>query len=131
MRFILGVIVALAIGTPLLGQSTGEKYIGTWAGTWDGAGSGDFELTLDKAKDGPLGGRVAVVTDGGNYNADLKSIAFDGPKMTAKYDFPLDTSAEVSITATFADKSAKGTWAMHPKGQDAEVAAGTFSITKK
>ncbi|HEX7139114.1 MAG TPA: hypothetical protein VF219_14770 [Vicinamibacterales bacterium] len=124
-------IVALAIGSPLVGQSSGEKYIGAWTGTWDGAGSGDFELTLDKAKDGPLAGRVAVVTDGGNYNAELKSITFDGPKMTATYDFPLDPSAEINVTATFADQSAKGTWAMHPKGQDAEIAAGTFSVTKK
>ncbi len=125
-------IVALTIAARLTaGQSAGEKYAGTWTGTWDGAGSGDFELTLDKAKDGPLGGRVAVTTDGGNYNASLRSIVFNGPKMTAAYDFPLDPSAEVLITATFEDKSAKGTWALRPKGQEGDLAAGTFTVTKK
>ncbi len=126
------VVFGLAIGTAIAaGQSSGDKYIGTWAGMWDGAGSGDFELTLDKAKDGPLAGRVAVVTDGGNYNADLKRIAFDGPKMSARYDFPLDPNAEIFVTATFEDKSAKGTWAMRAKGQEGDIAAGTFTVTKK
>lgn len=126
------VIAAVVISVPLAaGQSSGEHYLGTWTGTWDGAGSGDFELTIDKAKDGPLAGRVVVTTDGGNYNADLKTINFDGPKMTGRYDFPLDPSAEVVVTATFEDKSAKGTWAMRPKGQEGDIAAGTFAITRK
>jgi hypothetical protein len=128
---LVAVIAACAIGATVRGQVSGEKYLGTWAGTWDGAGSGDFELIIDKAKDGPLSGRVAVTTDGGNYNANLKTIAFDGPKMTAKYDFPLDPNAEIVVNATFEDKSAKGTWAMRPKGQEADVAAGTFSVNKK
>ena len=135
-RLLVVVIFGLAIGTPIAsGQSSGDRYIGTWAGMWDGAGSGDFELTLDQAKDGPLDGplegRVVVATDGGNYNANLKRISFDGPKMTARYDFPLDSSAEIFVTATFEDKSAKGTWAMRPKGQEGDIAAGTFTVSKK
>ena len=108
-----------------------DKYVGTWAGTWDGAGSGDFELTLDKTNDGGPVGRVAVTTDGGNYTADLKAVAFDGNKMTAKYDFPLDTGSEVIIAATFDNGSAKGTWSLRPKGQEAELAAGSWTVTKK
>jgi len=110
-------------------SSTADKYIGTWAGTWDGAGSGEFELTLDKnreARDAPLIGRVAVTTDGGNYNADLNSVSFNGQKMTAKYDFPLDP-----IAATFEDRTAKGTWSLHPKGQDTEIAGGSWTVTRK
>src|SRR5262245_18818749 len=114
------------------GQSASfEQYVGTWSGTWDGAGSGNFELTIDKTKEGAPVGRVAVTTDGGNYNADLKSIAFDGAKMSAKYEFPLDTSAEVIVGVTFDAANAKGTWSLRPKGQDAEVAGGTFSVAKK
>jgi len=130
--WIVAVIVAFAIGAPLAaGQASGDKYVGTWTGTWDGAGSGEFELTLDKAKDGPLAGRVAVGTDGGNYNATFKTISFEGPKMSARYDFPLDPSAEIVVTASFEARSAKGTWAMRPKGQDGDIAAGTFAVTKK
>lgn len=34
------------------GSSAGEQFLGTWTGTWDGAGSGGFELTLEKARTG-------------------------------------------------------------------------------
>ena len=128
-------LLALTFGVSLAAQaSSGEKYVGTWTGTWDGAGTGTFEMTLDKSKDAPPGsltGRVEVGTDGGNYNATFKTIAFDGPKMTARYEFPLDTSAEIVVTATFEDKSAKGTWAMRPKGQEGDLAGGTFAVTRK
>jgi hypothetical protein len=127
--------LALALGVSLGAQaSSGEKYIGAWTGTWDGAGSGTFEMTLDKATDathGSLTGRVEVGTDGGNYNAAFRTLAFDGPKMTARYDFPLDPSAEIVVTATFEDTAAKGTWAMRPKGQEGDLAAGTFAVTRK
>jgi hypothetical protein len=111
-------------------SSAGEQYAGTWGGTWDGAGSGEFELTLEK-KDGALAGKVAVTTEAGPYTADLKTVSFDGAKMNAKYDFPLDAGAEVIIAATFESSSAKGTWSLRPKGQDSEVAGGTWTVTKK
>lgn len=118
---------ALAVGQ----GASFEKFTGTYTGTWDGAGSGNFELTLEKNKEGAAAGRVAVSTDNGNYNADLKAIAFDGAKMTAKYDFPLDTTAEVLIGSAFEGSSVKGTWSLRPKGQEADIATGTFSLTKK
>src|SRR6185295_6542253 len=101
-------VVAGAVQT-----SAADQYLGQWRGTWDGAGSGDFELTLDK-KDGALAGRVAVTTEAGPYTADLKTVAFDGAKMNARYDFPLDAGAEVIIAATFESSSAKGTWSLRP-----------------
>jgi hypothetical protein len=111
-------------------SSAGEQYAGTWGGTWDGGGSGEFELTLEK-KDGALAGKVAVTTEAGPYTADLKTVSFDGAKMNAKYDFPLDAGAEVIIAASFESSSAKGTWSLRPKGQDSEVAGGTWTVTKK
>jgi hypothetical protein len=112
-------------------SSAGEQYAGSWAGAWDGAGSGQFELRLEKSKEGAITGRVAVTTDGGSYDANLKSVAFDGPKMTAKYDFPLDPSSEVAVAATFEDRTAKGTWSLRPKGQDTETAGGNWTVTRK
>ena len=108
----------------------GEQYVGTWAGTYDGAGSGTMELMLDR-KDGAIAGKVAANTDGGNYTADLKDIKFDGAKMSAKYDFPLDPSAEVVVTATFDGNNAKGTWSLRAKGAADEVAGGGIAIAKK
>src|SRR5437667_8147812 len=116
------------------GQSTnGEQYVGTYSGTWDGAGTGNFELTLEKVKDGGVTGKVAVTTDGGNYTADLKALSFDDKKMNAKYDFPLDltASSEVVLVATIDGTTIKGTWSLRPKGQEGEVAKGTWTVTKK
>lgn len=117
-----------------IGQTaTGDQYSGTWAGTWEGPGTGGFELTIAAPKDAAPTGKVAVTTDGGNYTADLKSLAFDGPKITAKYDFPLDPSAEVIVAGSFENGGAKGTWSLRPKGQgqEAEVAGGTWTVAKK
>jgi hypothetical protein len=108
-----------------------DQYAGMWSGTYDGGGTGQFEMTLVKAQDGAMTGKVDVTTEGGNYSADLKSVAFEGAKMTAKYDFPLDPSAEVIMTATFEGSTAKGTWSLRPKGQPDELASGGIAVTKK
>src|SRR5580765_5754898 len=112
-------LVACGMGTAMVDarqRSSGDQYAGTWAGTYDGAGTGTLELVLDK-KDGAIAGKVSAATDGGNYSADLKDVKFEGTKMSAKYDFPLDPSAEVVLTATFEGNTAKGTWSLRPKGQ--------------
>ena len=112
-------------------QSSKSELSGTWTGTWDGAGSGDFELTLDTDKDGAIVGRVAVTTDGGNYTADLKSLVLEGKKMSATYDFPLDPSSEVVVGAMFDQRTATGTWTLRPKGQTTEIAGGSWKVTRK
>jgi hypothetical protein len=111
--------------------SSGVEHVGQWAGTWDGSGSGEFELTLEKGKDGVPLGKVAVTTDQGNYSADLKGLSFIGKNMSATYDFPLDPSAEVSVEATFDGDKAKGTWSLRPKGGGTEVASGSFTVSRK
>jgi hypothetical protein len=126
------VLVACMAGAAVRAEqaSPGEQYVGTWAGTYDGAGTGTMELILDK-KDGALAGKVSAATDGGNYTADLKDVKFEGGKMSAKYDFPLDPSAEVVMTATFEGTTAKGTWSLRAKGQTDELAGGGLSVSKK
>jgi hypothetical protein len=128
------VFLFVVLGVAAAGRAqsgTVEQYFGTYSGTWDGSGTGTFELTLAKGADGEPGGKVAVTSDGGDYNAELKAVAFDGSKMTAKYDFPLDPSAEVVVAATFDAGTAKGTWSLHAKGQTDEIAGGTWTVTKK
>jgi hypothetical protein len=106
----------------------GEQYIGTWSGTWEGAGgSGGFELTIEKATDGTLGGRVSV-TGEPTYKATLKSLSFDGAKMSARYDFPPDPSLEVTLAAAFDDANAKGTWTVQ---RDGESIAGTWTVSRR
>jgi hypothetical protein len=108
----------------------GELF-GKWSGSWEGMGSsGGFELTLETPKEGTAGGRVAV-TGEPTYNAELKTLSFDGKKMTAAYDFPPDDQLEVVLTATFDGSSAKGTWTVRQKAGASEVAAGTWAVAKK
>lgn len=108
-----------------------EQLLGTWSGTWDGAGSGGgFELTLERDKDGALAGKVSV-TGEPTYKATLKSAAFEGRKMNAKYDFPPDDAAEVILAASFEGDSATGTWSLREKATGNEVASGGWKVAKK
>ena len=130
----LGLVAYSVVATaPMAARqaSNAEQYVGMWSGTYDGAATGTLEMILDKGKAGALTGKVNVVSDGGNYSADFKSVTFEGSKVTAAYDFPLDPSAEVVMTATFDGGSAKGTWSLRPKGQTDEVAGGGIAISKK
>ena len=111
-------------------SSEPEQFVGTWSGTWDGSGSGGFELTLEKGKDGPVTGKVAV-TGELPYKAAFTSLSFDGKKMTARYDFPPDDSAEVVLAASFEGNKATGTWSLQAKTTDAQVANGTWTVTRK
>jgi len=113
-------------------SSTGEEFVGVWSGSWEGAGgSGGFELSLEKSKDTGVAGKVSV-TGEPTYKASFKALSFDGKKMNAKYDFPPnEADAEVVLAAAFDGTSAKGTWSLRAKANDTEVAAGTWSVTKK
>lgn len=109
----------------------GEQYAGSWTGTWDGGGSGGgFDLTLEKPKDGPMTGSVSV-TGEPTYKATLKTVSFDGAKMTAKYDFTPDEAAEVVLTATFDGNKAAGAWSLREKATGNEVASGGWKVTRK
>jgi hypothetical protein len=108
-----------------------EPFTGTWSGTWDGAGSGGgFELTIEQGKEGALTGKVAV-TGEPEYKAAFKALSFDGKKMSAKYDFPADESAEVVLAASFDGNKATGTWSLRAKAGDGEVASGTWTVTRR
>ena len=111
--------------------AAGEEYAGIWSGTWSsGSAGGGFDLTLEKAKDGTMSGKVAVTGDP-TYNAVLKSVSFEGKKMTAKYDFPPNEAAEVILTTTFDGNKASGTWSLRAKGTETDAAAGTLALTRK
>jgi hypothetical protein len=113
------------------GSSAGEPFLGMWTGTWAGAGgSGGFDLTLEKGKDGAITGSVSV-TGEPTYTAKFKALSFDGKTMSAKYDFPADPAAEVVLAGSFDGNTAKGTWSLRDKSNDSEAVSGTWSVTKK
>lgn len=129
LLLVFGVVGSAQRGTEV--APNGEQFVGTWTGSWDsGTSSGGFELTLEKGKDGVVGGRVSV-TGEPTYKATFKALSFDGNKMTAKYDFPPDESAEIALAATFEGDKATGTWAAQAKGTDDPLLTGTWTVTKQ
>jgi hypothetical protein len=111
--------------------SENGRFVGTWAGKWEGGGSGgNIELSLSTESD-KLVGKVSVTTDNGEFNTAIKTLSFDGNKMTAIYDNPGMDGVEVTLISTFDGNSTKGTWSMHQKGQTAEMFSGTWTATKK
>jgi hypothetical protein len=137
MRTLIAIVFVLCAALSVAAQQgdgakAGEQYAGVWSGTWDGAGSGGggFELALEKPKDGPVTGRVSV-TGEPSYKANLKTVTFDGAKMTAKYDFTPDEAAEVVLTATFDAGKATGEWSLREKASGNEVASGGWKVARK
>ena len=131
----IGLMSLVAPGAAQSGGSGGgdaaaaKKYYGTWAGTWEGEGqSGGFDVTLEAGKDGKPGGSVSV-TGEPTYKATLKTLAFDGAKMTATYEFPPDPSVTVNLAATFEGNAAKGTWSL--KSPQIGDISGTWAVKKK
>lgn len=105
--------------------------VGTWTGTWEGAGgNGGIELVFEKGTDGALGGRVSVTGEPA-YKATLKTVTIDGQKMSWSYDFPLDESIEIKMVGTIDGQNVKGVWSARPKAGGDEVASGTLTAAKK
>jgi hypothetical protein len=121
--------LAIAVAGEAARAQQSDDRTGRWTGTWDGAGTGGFDLVLEKNADGTLGGRLSV-TGEPTYNVTLKTVSFDGPKMTATYDFPPDESMEVLLAATFDGNTAKGTWTAREKSGGAQVATGGWTVTR-
>ena len=127
---VLMLLGAVYVDTAARHGQSADPYLGTWTGTWDGAGSGGFELTLEKGKEGVVTGRVSV-TGEPTYKAAFKTLTIDGRKMSARYDFPPDDRAEVVLSATFDGNAATGTWALQEKGSGSEVANGSWTVKRQ
>ena len=132
MRTTSWVIAAFVVGLGLTAAAAQDKYAGVWSGGWEGpnGSSGGIELTIEKGKDDGPAGRVSV-TGEPTYKATFKSLTFDGPKMTARYDFPPDETIEIVLVATLDGAAAKGTWSAREKASGNVVSAGTFNVTRK
>ena len=108
-----------------------SQLAGTWKGTWEGGGTGRFDMTLAAGAGGMTGG-VSVGTDGGDYTAQFTTLSITGNKISAKYNYPLDEQGEITLNGTIDGNKVNGTWALGAKGQDGpSMANGTWTVTKK
>ncbi len=126
----LWVIVFGALCSAAQSGGAPDRFLGTWTGTWDGAGTGGFEITLEKGKSGALAGKVSV-TGEPTYDATLTTVSFDGNKLSAHYDFPPDPGGEVVLAGSFEGNKANGTWSLREKANGTELATGGWNVTKK
>ena len=126
-----GMWAALQLGVAAAAE--GDQYVGTWKGTWEGAGAGGrFDLTFARGGDGQLAASVSVGTDMGDYNAKFSKMTLTGDKLAGAYDYPPDPQGEVIITGSFDPKNATGTWSLGAKGQPGgQAIAGTWKVSKQ
>jgi len=109
----------------------GEQFVAAWSGTWEGGGSGKFDMKFERASDGEAPRDVLVGTDGGDYTAKFDTISFTGGKMNGRYPYPLDSQGEIIIEGNFDAAAATGTWALVQKGTTQAFINGTWSVRKK
>jgi hypothetical protein len=125
--------VCAALQFGIAAAADGDQYVGTWKGTWEGAGAGGrFDLTFARGGDGKLNASVSVGTDMGDYNAKFSTVSLTAAKLAGAYDFPPDPQGEVTIAGSFDAKNATGTWSLQPKGQPGgQAIAGTWKVSKQ
>jgi hypothetical protein len=131
LTLLVGVWAGLYMGGA--SAADGDQYVGTWKGTWEGAGAGGrFDLTFARGGDGKLLASVSVGTDMGDYNAKFSTVSLSGDKLAGAYDYPPDPQGEVTITGSFDPKTAMGTWSLGAKGQPGgQAIAGTWKVSKQ
>ena len=130
---VLMLAIICAAGQRGASAADGDQYVGTWKGTWEGAGAGGrFDLTFVKGSDGKLAASVSVGTDMGDYNAKFSTVTVTGDKLAGAYDYPPDPQGEVTITGSFDPKNAIGNWSLGAKGQPGgQAIAGSWKVTKQ
>jgi hypothetical protein len=132
LSFVMGLVCsAVAIGA-VSSKAAEDKVIGTWTGTWDGASTGKYTMSiaLDEAKH--LGGTIQTVPDdGGGYTATFKSVVVDGDTVTISYDSPGGDPTEIQLEATTDGANIRGSWKAVDRSSKTVSASGNFIGSKK
>src|SRR5579864_2387041 len=82
MLAIIGAVAERGVAS----AAEGDQVVGTWKGTWEGAGAGGrFDLTFSRGSDGKLAASVSVGTDMGDYNAKFSTVTLTGDKLAGAY----------------------------------------------
>jgi hypothetical protein len=133
LSFVMSLVCAVvAIGAVQTSQTAEDKVIGTWTGTWDGASTGKYTMSIARDDAKKLGGTIQTVPDeGGGYTATFKSVAVDGDTVTISYDSPAGDAAEIQLVATTDGVNIKGSWKAVDPSSNTVSASGNFIGSKK
>ena len=114
------------------GKTAGDGSVaGTWSGSWQGANTGTFEMTITKGADGKLGGSLtAKPADGDGYTTKFKSVDVTGGKLTVKVEDP-DGEVEITIEGMLDPTAMKGSFSVRSKAQGEQVDGGTWQAKRK
>ena len=126
----LGLLAVVAVGGAA-DRGAGRELAGAWIGTWEGEGSGKFELSFVTRADADLQGTITVGTSVGEYTVELAMLAFSGSKMAGRYPYPLASRGEIVIDGDFGADTARGTWKLVEKGSEEVAFAGTWSVARQ
>ena len=126
----VALISAVTLPSAQAPAASTDPIVGSWAGTYDGDGTGKFTMSISRDAANQLGGTLEATPDGGGvFKVTFKSIVVDGSKVTLAYDSPGDGGV-VTLDATLDGTTLKGTW-KSVDGSGTVVASGGFTSSKQ
>ena len=122
--------VAVSVLLHAAQPTAGEQFLGDWPGTWEGIGSGRFDLSF--ARSGArIIGSIAVDSGEGSYTVALQDLSFEGSKMSARYPYPFAEREDIVIAGDFGDAAAAGTWSLQQQDDRNVLYAGKWRVRKR
>jgi hypothetical protein len=133
LSFVMGLVcTVVVIGAVRSSQTAEDKVIGAWSGTWDGASTGKYTMSIARDDTKNLGGTIQTVPDdGGGYTATFKSVVVDGETVTISYDSPVGDATEIQLVATTDGANIKGSWKAVDSSSKTVSASGNFIGSRK
>lgn len=133
LPFVMGLVCTIVtIGAVPSSKTAEDEVIGTWTGTWDGASTGKYTMSIARDDAKQLGGTIQTVPDeGGGYTATFKSVVVSGDTVTITYDSPAGDAGEIQLEATTDGANIKGSWKAVDRSSNAVSASGNFVGSKK
>ena len=133
VMLVVAVALISAVALPSAQETAASKdpIVGSWAGTYNGDGTGRFTMSISRDAAKQLGGTLqATSDDGGGVTATFKSIVVDGSNVAMAYDSP-ENGGPVELQATLDGTTLKGTWKAFEPGTANVVASGAFTSAKQ
>lgn len=114
--------------TPLIAQSVAGSYVGTWSG----AASGDFRLTLTPAAGDAWKADVSFTMGGEEYKTKVVSVKVDGNKLDVTYQYSLQgNDLQSKVTGELKGKTFEGTYKATTVGDGSAVDEGTWKASAR
>ena len=103
---------------------------GMYKGSWSGAATGDFRLTLTGVDGGEWKGTVVFTMGGEEYKTKVTSIKVDGTKLNLTYTYQLQgTALQSNIIGELKGTTFEGTYKASTVADGAAVDEGTWKAS--